>query len=415
MHIVPPVDHYIGAKSLWLTILEIVGRQKYNSNEYVLICEDDHQFTDNYSKNTLFKCIEEAKEKGADILLGGVSSVHSLFKVSDKLVWIEGYTGNQFLIIFRKFFQAILAADFNDNDAADCKLSSLASNQFLIFPFISIQKEFGYSDVTFRNNEEGRVTQLFTESSKTIEYLLAGEIFYKHTLHKPTVSSVVKEYSDLVIPTYVINLAERTDRLKHIQEQFRDRTEFDVTYIDACFHEIGALGLWNSVREIIRLGIDNDDDVLAIVEDDHIFTEHYSRELLIRNIIEAHSQGVDILSGGINNGFSHANVVSKNRFWINHFHGTQFVIIYRKLFKKILDEPFDFLVTTDDILSKLTSNKMVFFPFISQQNYFGYSDVSRGWVYASQDQFAPGFLNATCRLSKISEAYYTLHSAESLQ
>lgn len=40
--------------------------------EFILVCEDDHQFTEDYSVSFLFSCIEETKEKDGDILAGGV-------------------------------------------------------------------------------------------------------------------------------------------------------------------------------------------------------------------------------------------------------------------------------------------------------------------------------------------------------
>ena len=35
------------------------------------------------------------------------------------------------------------------------------------------------------------------------------------------------------LPVYVINLEERTERRQHIEEQFSDRTEFELTWIKA--------------------------------------------------------------------------------------------------------------------------------------------------------------------------------------
>ena len=87
----------------------------------------------------------------------------------------------------------------------------------------------------------------------------------------------VKKGSDFYIPTYVINMKERLDRKKHIIGEFKGRDEFDVTYMDACTHKIGAVGLWNSIVRIIRLALENEDDVVVICEDDHYFTEDYSK------------------------------------------------------------------------------------------------------------------------------------------
>jgi glycosyl transferase family 25 len=178
------------------------------------------------------------------------------------------------------------------------------------------------------------------------------------------------------IPTYVINLPSRPERLSHIMNQFRDKSEFDLHITQAYKHERGATGLWQSICSIVKTAVLNDDDVIIIVEDDHVFTEHYDRNILITNIILAGSQGADILCGGISGGFHYAIPITQHRYWINYFWGTQFIIIYKKMFELILNAEFGITDTADDFLSSLTVNKMVLFPFISVQRDFGYSDIT---------------------------------------
>jgi GR25 family glycosyltransferase involved in LPS biosynthesis len=181
---------------------------------------------------------------------------------------------------------------------------------------------------------------------------------------------------DIAIPTYVVNLKERTDRLQHILKQFKGKPEFEVHIIEACSHEIGAVGLWQSILKIIEQVKDGDDDVIIICEDDHMFTEHYDRERFMQNVIDASEQKVELLFGGIG-GFGNAVPVSKNRFWIDWLWCTQFMVLYRPVFKKILDYNFTDKDTADGVFSELTSHKMVLYPFISVQSDFGYSDVTR--------------------------------------
>ena len=69
--------------------------------------------------------------------------------------------------------------------------------------------------------------------------------------------------------------------------------------------------------------------------------------------------------------------VSENRYWINCIHSTQFLVLYKSIFQKILDEEYDETITVDDALSEITSNKMIIFPFISVQKDFGYSDINQ--------------------------------------
>jgi hypothetical protein len=373
--VVEAVKNDVGTIGLWQTIIRIVRSAAELKMDYILICEDDHQFTKFYQKEHLIKCIMEANAHSADVLLGGVSSLRSIIPVTQHLFWTERFTGLQFTVIFERFYGKLLSDDRLSDQPADHRISSLTTNKFFIYPFISVQKEFGYSDVTLTNNESGRVTELFDKASETVRYLQSAKDLV--TGRSVDISQFDwSVFKNITIPTYIVNLRSRIDRLKHIQGQFHGRNEFDVTIVEAERHRVGAVGLWITIRKIVQMAIDKEDDLILICEDDHEFTKAYSWDFLLRNIIEAHQQGVDVLSGGIGDGFSYSFPVSKNRFWINHFFCTQFIVIYRKFFDKILTEPFDERVTADDLISELTSNKMVLYPFISVQKDFGYSDVT---------------------------------------
>jgi glycosyl transferase family 25 len=63
LNIVNAFHHFNGAFGLWKSITHILQNLVNPENEYVIICEDDHQFTKEYNKDYLFKCIGEAKKK----------------------------------------------------------------------------------------------------------------------------------------------------------------------------------------------------------------------------------------------------------------------------------------------------------------------------------------------------------------
>lgn len=375
VNIVEAHEYEIGAIGLWNTIRHIVQDLADEKEEYILICEDDHQFTEHYTKEHLFNCIAEAKANKADVVLGGVHWVQSTFAVSKSLLWAEAFTATQFTIVFSKFYKAILDADFGEYDAADFKIGSLTNSKFFIYPFISVQKEFGYSDATARNNMDGRVTALFNNTTIAVQYLLNVADVYKTRHENITGGHEQETFDNIVIPTYIVSLPEMTDRREHIQKQFEGRAEFEVTIVEACKHEIEAVGLWHTIRKVVQTAVDNEDDVIIICEGDHEFTNAYSKNFLLKNIIDAHQQGADILLGGISH-FDKALPVSENSFWINLFRGSQFVVIYNKLFQVILNEPFDEIVNAAGLLSEIASNKMVMFPFVSTQKFFDNPDVS---------------------------------------
>lgn len=375
-----------GALGLWQTLQHIMEDYSINTFEYILICEDDHTFTDHYNWEKLQACITQAQDRQADILLGGVSSVTSILPVTDQLVWLDRFSGLQFTIIFKNFFKRIRATPFGDSDAADYKIASMTDSKYLIYPFISTQTEFGYSDATPKNNQIGRVTELFTKTEDVIRRLLNVCKFYQEL--SPSYF-LPEDWQNVTIPTYVINLPERTDRKAYIENQFEGRPEFDVKIMEAYSHHVSNVGLWKSIRQILQLALANEDDVIIICADDHQFTKHYSKEFLFKNIFEAHRQGADVLLGGIGGGTRHSILVSKNRFWVNYFFCTQFVILYKDIFQKLLDEPFDDAIIADDAISRLSNHKMVMHPFMSVQKSFNFSDIT------SQNKSNPNWIETS--------------------
>lgn len=188
-------------------------------------------------------------------------------------------------------------------------------------------------------------------------------------------TNIIDKEEGVYIPVYAINLRERKDRRNHIINQFKGRKEFDFHLIDACEHPKGNIGLWNSIVKIIRKAKEQEEEVVIICEDDHFFTKHYSWNLLLKQIKEAYGQGAEILSGGIG-GFGQVVPVGNYRYWVDWFWCTQFIVVYNSFFDKILSYEFKEDDTADGVLSKLSCNKMVIYPFISEQKDFGYSDVT---------------------------------------
>lgn len=169
--------HKRGNVSLWLTIKQIIQENK--NEPYVIICEDDHYFTDDFSEEKLLEYIEKAQKLGADILSGGVSWFDIAVQINTDFFWLKTFNGTQFMVVFQKFFEKIVTMSFRERDSIDFKISSLSENIFVIVPFISKQKEFGYSDVTFLNNERGKVEKLFKKTSERLNLLKKVKTFYK--------------------------------------------------------------------------------------------------------------------------------------------------------------------------------------------------------------------------------------------
>ncbi|RAJ76626.1 hypothetical protein CLV59_108145 [Chitinophaga dinghuensis] len=373
VQIVEAKEHKIGAVGLWESIQHILEHLVTDKDDFILICEDDHQFTTAYTADILQNSIKLAKEKEADILLGGVSWCNAAVPVTDHLFWVNKFSGLQFAIIFRKFFDVLRSLSFQEQDAADYKIAAITEKKFVIYPFISIQKGYDYSDVTAKNNQVGRVEELFASSLASLEAILKVKQYYgQQSDHEIPTDT---EFETITLPTYVINLPERVERLAHIKQQFEGRMEFDLNIIEACKQEVGALGLWMSIRKIVAMAKEREEDVIVISEDDHEFTADYSRDVFLKNVLQSFYQNADYISGGTG-GASLGIMIDEGRFWASRLLSTQFIVIYSKFFDAILEEPFDETVLADIKLSEMTSNKMVLYPFISVQKDFGYSDIT---------------------------------------
>lgn len=176
--VVTAFEHKIGAYGLWQTVRQVVSTEAVKQTDCFILCEDDHAFTEHYSADLMCQCINNAVRFGADILSGGYSWFADAIQVSDHLFWADRFNGLQFTIIFRKFYQAILDADFGETVITDIFLSSITQNKFVIYPYISVQKEFGYSDVTSTNNVVGYVKGLFDFSENKLKTLVKVRNYY---------------------------------------------------------------------------------------------------------------------------------------------------------------------------------------------------------------------------------------------
>ncbi len=359
--IVQACEHQVGAIGLWQSIQKIVKSHLNISDDYIIICEDDHVFTENYSRDRFFKCIEQAKINDADILSGGVSWLNSMVPVTDDIFWLQRFTGTQFFVIFKKFFHSILSAKFNTSDTADYKISELSSNKFCIYPFISTQKEFGYSDVTPKNNIEYRVEDLFKKSIASVAILQEVSNYYK----KLGPNNINLGSDDIQIPVYVLCSSERIKQKEHVLNEFKHRTEFDVRFVEEQT-TFSNSELWSGICRIVRSADESDDDVIVICTDDHAFTMSYSKEFFLKNVIQSHNCGTDYLCGEATQ-FSHLVKISNNLYWIGTCSAIRFLVIYRKFFPRILSTAYPAGEHVGHFLSELTSNKMIFYPFISQQ------------------------------------------------
>lgn len=335
-----------GSFNLWLTIRNIVKRAKRSDYDYFILCEDDHLFTSAYSFDLLQECIHNLQSFKPDLLLGGIIGFQTALKIGKNLYWIDRFAGLQFTIIFKRFYDCILNASFSYmQDAADYKLASLTSNKFVISPFISIQKEFGYSDVTQPNSIQGTVKKLFTNCERFFRLVNQIQTFY-----------IENGYT---LPD------KRTCRLgvwggKELANLLKEQADFPI------IHEFSGENIGITVRDlkkIVRKAQSNDSDAILIQMQPSLHlplrrTGHY----ICESFLEGLGRGAELI-------VSHTEIINitipiSNRFvWIDSFKNAAFILIYKNIFFDIealpdLDEP------VENSLSVNFVNKLALYPFL---------------------------------------------------
>lgn len=375
----------------WFAICKAV---EYSiDKEFIIVCSAEHRFTKAYNTMQFLFDIELLRDIEPDILCCGVSWFDSIVPVNRNIFWMDNFKGKEFIVLYKRIFQRILCSKFYDSYCVEDMLSSISEHIFLLYPFISAKP---IENNSIENDPSRRNYEYCELRLRDIKSILD---FYKETNIYIPEGAGHEEYT---IPTYIINLPERQERKKHIENQFFNKNEFDVHFINGIKHEIGAVGLWKTIRYIIGMASENDEDVIIICEDDHEFTKDYSKDNLILNILEAHNQSIDYISGG-SAGIYHTLPVTKNRFWGSLFLSTQFIVVFNRFFKKIMDYDFDNDVVADRVLSRLTINKALMFPFISIQKDFGYSDVTQ--IHHDNIGFLSNLFNDTQKkLEKVQRA-----------
>jgi len=358
--VVPAQTHTYGNMGLWLTIRDIINYEVANtSNEYILICEDDHKFTKSYSKENFERVLNNAKEINAELILGGLSWFHSGVQVNSNLFWIDLFNGFQFSIIKRSFFKKILSFDYTENTHADIALSRLSEKIFCIYPYISIQKEFGYSDISKRNEIKGYLNSIFSSSESVLRNIELVKKYYDKNISLATKSSQVIPYNELNLPISVI-----TKMKFSTSKEFFNKPQFlqKFYYVE---DQMDSKKIWSAVISSIGESMKDGDDYVIISTDNHCFHENYSFKYIVDSIISGNYIGADILTG-ISELEDQVIYICENLFWVNSISSINFLVIYKKIFDKILNYEFRKNDIIFDVLSNITSSKFVAFPFISK-------------------------------------------------
>lgn len=169
LHFVEAEEDADGAAGIWRSLVKVIGQAEETGYDRIVFCEDDHVFTEHYSSEFLLHNIAEAERKGAELVAGGVCGYGTAVPVGANLYWTDWYWGNQFLVIGRSLYRRILDFEFGKGNTADGVLSYLAYGKMVIYPFVSVQREFGYSDITPTNGNRGFMSGIFGDTAMRLD------------------------------------------------------------------------------------------------------------------------------------------------------------------------------------------------------------------------------------------------------
>jgi GR25 family glycosyltransferase involved in LPS biosynthesis len=177
-----------------------------------------------------------------------------------------------------------------------------------------------------------------------------------------------------MIPTYIINLKERTDRKQYITNEVTKIPQLSYTVIDAIRDESNTC--FASHLKCIQLAKDNKLPFVLILEDDCMFTSNCN-EILNTTFNELQTLDWDMLYLGANLNAPAYNV-SKYLLKLSGAYTTHAYIVHERFYDTILNLTLDFEI--DVCYTKLMNNSNVFMcdPIIAYQ-LPSYSDLQDGF------------------------------------
>lgn len=357
--IVEATKHTNGALGLFDSFKRCVKRSLEENMDFIILCEDDHIFTTAYSYKTLEECISVGQKSGFDLLLGGVSGFRNAIPYNENIFWVESFTGAQFTVVFKKFFEKFLTIELKGWQNIDIEMSNHTDHIFALYPQISFQKTFGYSDVTPKNNSV-RIEDYFYKTEHRFQQQLFVRSYYRTLLEKWK-----SEEADFILPVYVMASKDGGDRKKHINSVFNGKSEFDLTVVEVEKTGADHRDRYQTLLNIVKLAQSREEDLIAVCDDTHTFTEAYDRDILMNAILKAYNLDNRILFGGFLGTTANTVFLDHDLFWVDVCDEPGFMVLFSNVFSSILESPIGEKTSYGQHLSLLTSNKVAIYPMIS--------------------------------------------------
>lgn len=161
---------------------------------------------------------------------------------------------------------------------------------------------------------------------------------------------------------YSIHLFREND--KFISE-FKDKEEFtlNIHYFSKGFANSGNAVI--VLKEIVERSVQTNPEVIIVSTQNHKFTDNYNFKFLENVINRAIHYDCDILLGGCIS-FDHCVPIEKNLFWIDTFYGSNFIILFRSIFKKLTVSKFQLSYSLCNFLFRISDKVNIIYPQISE-------------------------------------------------
>ncbi|MEN5085946.1 hypothetical protein ABE426_05710 [Sphingobacterium faecium] len=180
IHITHSHPHTNSHMALWTSICEIIAISEEKNEDVIIICKDNHQFTEDYNKTKLIAAIYEAHRLNATLLFGGIAGgFNHILPLASGISWLDACWESSFIVIFRSFFRSILDENFHETDVVENKLSEMTSNKFVMYPMISTIKDISDVDVHGKYNPACHSMDDLEEYGMRMKKI--HQIFYLHT------------------------------------------------------------------------------------------------------------------------------------------------------------------------------------------------------------------------------------------
>jgi len=160
----------------WETFRHCAQLGNDQDEDLLIICNESHQFTEEYNRDLLIQNIVEAHQQKCDILFGGIGGFGYAVPLTENRYWIDRVRYCHFFVIFRKAFNLLINSPFKKDKPFDDYLSALTMHKMVLSPFLSVQRKI--------LNSQGDEEAISKELRKSFEIAGSRLSTYKNVYNK---------------------------------------------------------------------------------------------------------------------------------------------------------------------------------------------------------------------------------------